>query len=532
MTVTREPQATRIIDPVDTDRTMGTTYGRYEVAAQYENTLKQSQEQDELIGPIIRYLRSQEPGAEPSDEQFEDKTLTLAKDCHLSGGLLYRLWDRRTQGRGPYLRRQLVVPKDYYGTILEFHHDNHISGGHLGINHTYEKIAERYWWPGMFGTIRNFVKSCERCNQRKSSSYNPNYSHQGRYVPRARWEVMSIDIMGPLPLSVPNQNKYILVMNDHLTRWTVAIAIPNHTASQVAATIFSHIICQFGCPRTILSDQGAEFIGSLMKEFYEIFGITKVTTTAYHPQGNGVTERRNRDIVNCISTYIEEGKKVNHDDWDQYLDAVSFVLNTTVHSATGYSPYRLMFGYEARFPLDVMLNLSKKGYDLNGKVPYYELLQQIKYELAIMVPIARHHLSKQNHEWESAINHNRSINSYKPGQVVFVRFPQPPRTQNRKLYSSWAGKYKVLRQISSVTYEVQLISPLPLAPRDTLHVHVTRMKPYHARTEDAMIISSNPQRVREFHEIQAQDAIQEQQLEQEELKEGTQQQIGSKTLCP
>ena len=74
-----------------------------------------------------------------------------------------------------------------------------------------------------------------------------------------------------------------------------------------------------------------------MHEIYDMMGIKKSRTTAYHPQGDGLVERQNRTLQQILSHFVADSPN----DWDQWLDQAVFAYNTSVHESTGFSPYRL-----------------------------------------------------------------------------------------------------------------------------------------------------------------------------------------------
>ena len=98
---------------------------------------------------------------------------------------------------------------------------------------------------------------------------------------------------------------------------------------------------------------GARFESQVMKQMCEILHINKTHTTPYHPQGDGLVERLNRTIQSMLATAVRE----HSEDWEDHLAKVCFAYNTSEHSSTGFTPFYLMYGRQARLPVDIMYGL-------------------------------------------------------------------------------------------------------------------------------------------------------------------------------
>ena len=91
-----------------------------------------------------------------------------------------------------------------------------------------------------------------------------------------------------------------------------------------------------------------------MANLCTMWRVDTVRTTAYHPAGNGACERLNQTLKLGLQKVIDGG---DPELWDIAIHEVMFSYNTTVHSATGYTPQFLMFGEEARMPSEVIVGL-------------------------------------------------------------------------------------------------------------------------------------------------------------------------------
>ena len=126
-------------------------------------------------------------------------------------------------------------------------------------------------------------------------------------------------------------------------------------------------ISPFGIPKSILTDRGGEFINAGLRYVCYKWGIRKLATTGRIPWANGVVERFHR-VMNASLAMMAANHK---EDWEFYLDAILFSYRVTKNTATGFTPYELMFGRQAVLPMDVLYGLDKKE-DCASKHEYAE----------------------------------------------------------------------------------------------------------------------------------------------------------------
>ena len=120
-----------------------------------------------------------------------------------------------------------------------------------------------------------------------------------------------------------------------------------------AKTLWDKFIVHYGLPEKILMDQGQNFESQLVADLCKVMGTWKVWTSPYHLQTNGQCERFNSILINMLGTLPKEKKS----RWKNHIGTLVHVYNCTWNSATGFSPYFLMFGRQPCLPVDIMLGL-------------------------------------------------------------------------------------------------------------------------------------------------------------------------------
>ena len=129
-----------------------------------------------------------------------------------------------------------------------------------------------------------------------------------------------------------------------------AIHIPNQVASTVADRLVDEVFMRFSAPEHLHSDQGWQFESQLLSEVCKSLHVNKTQTTPYHPQSDGLVERFNRMTLSMLATCAKD----NPLDWETHTRKVCVAYNTGIQASTGYTPFCLMFGRQARIPADVM----------------------------------------------------------------------------------------------------------------------------------------------------------------------------------
>jgi transposase InsO family protein len=106
-------------------------------------------------------------------------------------------------------------------------------------------------------------------------------------------------------------------------------------------------VLKFGAPAQILTDQGSNFLSDLFKNTCKLLKLEKIQTTAFHPESNGSLERSHRVLAEYLRHYVCEDQT----NWDERIPYAVYVYNTTVHTTTAYTPFKLVCGFRSEVPL-------------------------------------------------------------------------------------------------------------------------------------------------------------------------------------
>jgi hypothetical protein len=157
--------------------------------------------------------------------------------------------------------------------------------------------------------------------------------------PFAKW---GIDFMTCHPHSAGGHG-YIIVVVDYLTKWAEAMPTFDNTGNTVELFIFNHFIARFGVPQAIVIDHGSHFKNFMMSELTEKLGLRHDNSTPYYPQANGQVEAINKFLITMLRRMIG----IHKTSWHTMFFSALWAYQTSVKSATGFTPFRLVYGVES-----------------------------------------------------------------------------------------------------------------------------------------------------------------------------------------
>ena len=366
---------------------------------------------------------------------------------------------------------QIVVPFEYRQRILKIGHDIPLAG-HLGVNKTRDRILKNFYWPGIFGDISRFCRSCDSCQKTSKKIFKRDRAKLVKVpIVDVPFSKIAIDLIGPL-IRTSKGNKYCLVIVDYATRWPEAIPIPSMDADIVADGLID-LFSRVGIPNEIMMDQGTNFQSKLVQQLCMKLHIKTLRSSPYHPMANGLVERFNQTLKSMLKCYVKDDDK----EWDKILPYVLFAYREVPEASTGFSPFELLYGRKVRGPLDVLREDMIGSNETSENLVEY--VQQVRSRLKDMSELAHSNISDAQNEQKRYYDLHSRDRTFEIGSRCLVLLP----SESSKLMAEWKGPYKVIEKISPVDYKINMHD------KRKKHVvfHVNMLRPYHERDDNPVL---------------------------------------------
>lgn len=386
----------------------------------------------------------------------------------MTQGVLYR-YSHDEDNEEP----QLVIPESLRKEIMVECHDK-ATAGHGGIDRTLKRIAQRYYFPGMRRFVTEYLKTCIECQRYKPSNVKPAGLLQTP-VPAQRFEVLAVDLFGPLPRGSLGE-RWLLVVEDTASKWVELFPLVEATAEACARALIDEVFLRYGVPRRLISDNGVQFVADVMKHAMAALGVKQNLIPLYHPEANPV-ERKNRDIKTQLAILVEG----HHKEWPEALPSIRFAMNTAVCKSTERTPAYLTFGRELRSPLDARADLR----DVTDAVNYVPQITPYLRKLAGALADSKETMERQQDVRKAAKDDKRQEGeTYAVGDLVLIKthaLSNASKGVSAKFMPKQDGPYVIVNQVSPTTY----ILAHQQKPDDVVgKYHVSQLKRYHARDDE------------------------------------------------
>lgn len=348
----------------------------------------------------------------------------LVHYCVVNDVLFYRRYESSDQWL-------IYIPVERVSELIIQVHEHF---GHVGPKKCIQAMRDFCYFKSMYSRTRETLRSCNLCQRAKPNTIRIEGEMHSIMsdVPLGR---VLVDLYGPLP---PGWNKvcYIFVVLDNFSRFVRLYPVKKATAVAVTNRMVDDFISTYGKPNIIVSDHGVQFTSKIWQRRLSEAGVITTMTSVYHPQSNPA-ERVMRELGRMFRTYCHE----QHNLWPQYVTYVEWVLNNTVHEATGYTPKELFLATDRYNPFSKIVSYP-------NRVP---VSNRTKMILAHEVQQSHAERRKKRHDQQG------KPTSYKIGSLVLVRSHNLSSAVDRcirKFFLLYDGPYIVVECKSPNAYVV------------------------------------------------------------------------------
>lgn len=339
---------------------------------------------------------------------------------------------------------KVCVPPELREKVLVEEHDDAL---HLGADKTIALVKKKYYWPKLTEDVRSHIRKCTICKQSKPSNQSQHPEMGRQRLTTKPFQIIALDFIQSLPRSKQG-NSHLLVVMDLFSKFCLLFPLRKISATQVCSILEENWFRRYSTPEYLISDNATTFLSKDFKNLLAKYMIRHWTNARHHSQSNPV-ERLNRTINACIRTYVRTDQKL----WDTRVSEIEYALNNTPHSATGFSPYRILFGHEIVSKGD-QHRMDKDEEDLSDEERMQKKTQIDNFIYDLVYKNLRKHYEKNAKHYN--LRFKAAAPTYTVGQRVLKRnFRQSsaPDNFNAKLAPCYIP-CTILARIGTSSYEV------------------------------------------------------------------------------
>ena len=354
---------------------------------------------------------------------------TEQKCFYIKNNVLMRKWRPLDANQNETWKviHQIVVPNIYRNDILSMAHDLPMSG-HLGVNKTYSKILNHFFWPKMKQDVIEYCRSCHTCQMVGKPNQNiPNAPLKPIPAFDEPFSRILIDCVGPLPKTKSGM-EYLLTIMCASTRFLEAIPLRS-IKTKVIMKALTKFFCFVGMPNFMQHDQGTNFTSKTFQQVTKELGIKQCPSTAYHPQSQGAIERFHQTLKSMLKKYCLK-------DWDEGVHFALFAARDAVQDSMGFSPFELIFGHSVKGPMNL---LKEKWLAENTQNNLLDYVSDFKERIFSAVKIAKENLKSAQVKMKNNYDKNSKSRSFKAGDKVLVFLP----ISDHSLQARYLGPFEI-----------------------------------------------------------------------------------------
>nr|XP_033508101.1 uncharacterized protein K02A2.6-like [Nicotiana tomentosiformis] len=204
-----------------------------------------------------------------------------------------------------------------------------------------------YFWMTMETNNIKYVQIFHQCQVHADKRWVPPNELNVKSSPWP-FTTRGMDVIGPIELAASNGHRFILVAIDYFIKWAKVASYKAIAKKVIADFVRDHIVCRFGVPKSIITDNATNLNRDMMQAMFITFKIKHRNFTTYRPQMNGAVEAANKNIKKILRKMV-----YNYKQWHEKLSSALLGYRTKVQTSTRETPYLLVYYTEVVIPAEV-----------------------------------------------------------------------------------------------------------------------------------------------------------------------------------
>ncbi|XP_050211527.1 uncharacterized protein LOC126661708 [Mercurialis annua] len=286
---------------------------------------------------------------------------------------------------------------------------------------------------------------------RNSAQYNTSRPKTCTIIKPWPFRGWAVDLIGKVYPGSSDGHTFVIIATCYFTKWVEAKPLKSPTQEAVIKFFKEYIVHRHGLTESITTDQGTMFTGGDISWWASQMKIKMLHSTPYYAQANGQAEATNKAIKLIVQKMIEENPR----QWHVLLSEAVWANRTSQKSATGTSPFRLVYRYDATLPMELTVMSTRRRYQSQlSNDDYFDKMVIDALDLDEERLAALDHLEAQKRRVERAYNKRVKRRVFTVGDIVWKAVLPIGHKNNRlgKWSPNWEGPFIVVNKLEGGAY--------------------------------------------------------------------------------
>lgn len=424
-----------------------------EMAPEFRQKIIKSYTKEPQWNRILRSITEEPKSAKTSSSRTSAKKLVGFPDL-ISRGKIDGIRFIYENGLIFYLakddKKRLCIPRALHGDVFRLAHDEN---NHAGFHRSYEAIADTLYLKRLSDSLKTYIAHCPECQKNQTKRHKPYGSLRPIISPPLPYHTIAMDFIVELPVTSYQSGAYDTCLTI-TCKFSKKVILKEGQATWDAAKwgvvlLTALIAYDWGIPRAILSDRDPKFMSILWKAIFKKLDTKMLTSTAYHPQTDGQSERTNQ-VVEIALRYFLTSHPTK--EWNSVLPFLQGGMNNSVNVSSGLSPNEVTIGFRVANPLGLLTEMPPADYAKLRGIKRDEAEESIAFANAS----AKARYDSKHKPLSFEVNDEAYLRLHK-GYTI-------PGLSNRKLGPQREGPFRIKRKVGSLAYELDLPPIIEIHP--------------------------------------------------------------------